>query len=116
VGERFGSAMVVLGFATHQGTYTAYGPEGLATRVARPAPAGSVESILRAARIPALILDLRRLPAGSGAERWFGAERPFRSIGAMVDTNGFHPATVARHYDALVYFDSTSHSRLLAGR
>ncbi|HEX6749938.1 MAG TPA: erythromycin esterase family protein [Longimicrobium sp.] len=110
--RRFGSAYRVFGFAFGEGDYTAVGSRGLrAYPAAAPAP-GSVESVLRRVGMPRLVLDLR----GAARERdgaWLAEPHLFREIGAGAMDVQFIERRVAGRFDALIYFDHTTPSRLL---
>jgi erythromycin esterase-like protein len=61
--KMYGTDMVVFGFAFYQGAFQAMGrPIGVSTFTVAPAPGGSLDATLAAARIPAFALDWRRAP------------------------------------------------------
>ncbi|HEY0512772.1 MAG TPA: erythromycin esterase family protein [Thermoanaerobaculia bacterium] len=111
--DRLGKDMVVLGFGFSEGIYNAVGDNGLGPQEALPPVAGSVESYLRAAGLPRLILDLRGVPADAPAAPWLDQPRPFREIGAMAARCAFSPVVISREFDGLIYFDQTHPSALL---
>jgi len=107
--RRFGDSLRVIGFALGDGRYTAVGPRGLTAYPALAPVPGSVEASLHALGTPQLVLDMRRA-ASDRAGAWLAEPQPFRSIGAVALDGGFYPTPVARHYDALIYFDHTTPS------
>jgi hypothetical protein len=78
--------MVVFGFAFDQGAFQAMGrPIGLSTFTVGPAPAGSLDATLAAARISAFALDWRRAPlAGRGGlvVPWLNEQKKTRWVGS----------------------------------
>ena len=113
--RRHGRDMVVLGFATYSGHYTAYTSMGgrLASDNALAVPdSDAVERKAHASGLPRFVLDLRRAAADPAAQSYFSAPRPMRSIGAVATAQQAYPADIARLYDAIVYVDSTSATRL----
>lgn len=102
--KRLPGQMVVLGFCTTRGRYTAYGKAGLGEHDLQPPPAGSVEAILSAAGIPRLVLDLRGAPGSS----WVAERRLMRLIGAMAQDEQFFEVVPRDYYDALVFLEETT--------
>lgn len=112
--RRFGSEMLVVGFAFAEGRYTAVAPGGLRSdNEALPPPPGTVDAYLRSARIPRFLVDLRNIPAKAPSAPWLKQERPFRSIGSLATRCAFDPAVVAEEYDALIWIEKTNPSVLL---
>jgi erythromycin esterase len=111
----------VFGFTTAQGEYSAFSTWARDTRTRQsgvfriapvPPPAGSVAAELFSLAAPLTIVELRGAndaPAG----RWLAEPRPFLSIGGRAVDYGYHPARVAREYDALIYVPSTTAARPL---
>jgi len=112
--KRFPKEMLVVGFATGRGRYTAFGDSGLGQHDLQEPPAGSVERILAAAAIPNLVLDVRGAKPGDVASGWACEARPMRSIGARAMEEQFHPCMVRDLYDVLVYLDTTTPAVQLA--
>jgi erythromycin esterase len=107
--KRYGREMVVVGFAIHEGRYTAVGKGGLTDgNEAKPPPPGSVEWHFHETGLPRFMLDVRGAKDSAGS--WLARPRPFRSIGALAMEQQFYPTTVADDYDVLIYFDKTAPS------
>ena len=103
--------MVVLGFACHQGHYTAVNPgKGLVDdNPLQLSPPGSIEWNLHRIGHARCVLDLRKaLEAREG--KWLDQPLPFRMVGALAMRQQFFPARVTGQYDALIYFDRTNPS------
>jgi len=117
--QRFGGDLVVVGFATGHGAYRARGQRGdhaLGSFPLQMPPAGSVESVFAATRLPLFMVDLRSTPTDAAA-RWLLDDHPLRSIGAMELTGEFQfrPASVARNYDLMFWIEQTSPTVPLPG-
>ena len=113
--RRHGKDMVVLGFAAYAGRYTAVPSMGgrLASDNVLAVPdSHAIERKAHASGLPRFVLDLRRAAADPAARGYFSAPRPMRSIGAVATAQQFYPEDIARLYDAIVYVDSTSATRL----
>lgn len=118
--RRYGDDLRVFGLLTYDGEYS--GTRGLASREyvaaeAYPAPVGSVSEVLHriSLRQPGvgLIADLRGAdedPAG----HWLEEPRPMRFVGYAAVDFGFEAVIAAAHvFDAILFVDHTSASRLL---
>ncbi len=112
--ERHGDDMVVVGFAFHEGRYTAVARgAGLRDNVAGPSAPGSVEWAFHQAGLPRAILDLRRAEKDSPASGWLTRPINHRNIGALAMGSAFFSHELTESYDLLIYFDQTSASVLL---
>lgn len=113
LGRRYGKDYVVLGFAFHEGDYTAVGSRGLATYPASVSFPGSVEYVFHQTGMPQFAIDLRKASRSDPASAWLLGEMEFRSIGAMAVDGFYVTRTLTGMYDALIYFDRTTPSKLL---
>ncbi len=114
--ERFGADHVVLGFATARGRYWAVNRDGSGQgehALAEP-PSDAFESLLDELDEPRLVVDLRTAEPGDPASQWLCEPLPFRSIGALESEQQFHPASLPREYDALVFLRDTTPAVQLA--
>ncbi len=114
--ETHAKEMVVFGFATGKGMYTAMSGErgGLSHDFELVTPeADSVEGVFMAAGIPNAIVDVRRASKDDPATAWAMTQRSMRSIGAMGMQVQFYPCVPAEMYDVLVWQESTTASRTL---
>ena len=111
----------VIGFTTAQGEYSAFSTWARDTRTRQngvfriapvPPPAGSVAAELFSLAAPLTILDLRGAADADGG-RWLAEPRPFLSIGGRAVDYGYHPARLAREFDALIYLPTTTAARPL---
>lgn len=116
--KKFPGQMVIFGFTTGAGQYTAMGGEdgkrGLRSDHELQAPTtGSVESFLAAAGEPLLFLDIRSTSKDDPATAWAATNAPMRSIGAMAMKQQFYPIVPKDLYDILVWQEKTTASVLL---
>lgn len=108
--KRHGDDMIVFGFAFHEGTYTAYGKEGLKAYGTSPSEPGSVEWFLKSSGIPNLLLDLHKVSDKEVGSQWLTRELDFRSIGAVAMDDAFSKRKITRDFDVLIYFEKSTPS------
>lgn len=108
--EQFPGQMVVLGFATGEGSYRArsMSGKGLTDHGLQSPPVDSYERIFQTTGLPRFILDLRTAVAGSPDSGWLAERRLFRAIGATRATRQFFPLTIRDAFDGIVWIDRTS--------
>ena len=117
----FGDEVVIFGFLFNRGGFTALdaaeprqGPQAFEVG---PAPEGTAEAQFSAAGLRLAAVDLRRLPPGGIVSEWFGAPRPTRYSWGDFDPSApgdyFEDYLLPEAFDALVYVDTTTPSRLV---
>jgi erythromycin esterase len=114
--EWYGKQYLPIGFAAGEGDYTAMVPnKGLRSDNHLQLPReGSCEEYFRAVGIPNFIVDLRQAVENDPGSGWLALPLPLRSLGALATDNQFGPAIkLGSQYDALIYLDKTTASRLL---
>jgi erythromycin esterase len=108
-----GRQMVVFGFAFDRGSFNAYNGGILrANRV--ESPTAGVEPTLRAVA-PRMIVDLRDI-VSTDARGYFAQPQDHWMIGSVFQGNGSayrNRASLAQSYDALIWIEDTTASRLL---
>ena len=117
--QMYGTDMVVFGFAFYQGAFQAMGrPIGLSTFTVAPAPAGSLDATLAAARIPAFALDWRRAPlAGRGVVGgpWINEQKKTRWVGSTyfesAPDNFWVELRPREAFDVTLFIDMTTAAR-----
>lgn len=114
--KRFPGEMVVIGFATSSGDYTAVGDKGLTSHELQAPPPRSIESYLASAGKPVFLLDVRTAKKDDAASAWLTEAMPMRSIGARAMDQQFFPTVVRESYDVLAYIRDTSAARQLASK
>ena len=84
--KQYGSDMVVFGFAFNQGSFQAIESPGGSGRLrpfqVKPAPAGSLDSMLASSGLTLAAIDLRALPKDGQVAAWFDQPHVTRSFGA----------------------------------
>lgn len=113
--DRYGNDYMNVGFAFHEGAYTAAERRGLDAFRAMPSQPGSLEWALHRTGRPRLALDLREASPEDSSSAWLRDELEFRNIGALPVLHGFYRTRVAHDFDAVIFFDRTTPSRPLAG-
>ncbi|MFN0245218.1 MAG: erythromycin esterase family protein [Planctomycetota bacterium] len=114
--KRFQGEMVVIGFATSSGDYTAVGGAGLTSHELQAPPSRSIESYLASADKPVFLLDLRAAKRDDAASAWLTEAMPMRSIGARAMEQQFFPTVARESYDVLAYIRDTTAARQLASK
>lgn len=110
--EKFENDIFVFGLLFGEGNYTARGQDGLGSYGTSLPEPGSYEDAFRKTGIQRFILDFRNI-AYSPFSRWLNEEMNFRSIGAMAMDYAFFRTVLPRQFDAVIYFDKTTPSKLL---
>ena len=118
--KTYGDQMRVFGFAFNQGSFQAFVTgSGLKDHTVPPAPEGSFDAVMAAARIPLFALDLRTAPTDGPVAEWLKAGAKSRNIGALYPENdkfaNMFPLKAAEAYDALFFFDKTTAARKVPG-
>jgi erythromycin esterase len=114
--ELSGREQVVVGFAFNQGSFQAIqGGAGLLDHTVPPAPEGSLDHVLAAAGMPALLLDLATAPGTGPVADWLASQPLSRSIGAVYSPEHadkfLEPGDPRRLYDVLAFVQSTTAAR-----
>ena len=114
-----------IGFAFNQGSFQAIfqgagepdGKPALREHTVGIAPEGSLDRTLAHAGLAICLVDNR---AGAKSDdqavaRWFTTEHPARSIGAIFNAQNeamfMHPIAPLRHYDCIVFVETTTRAR-----
>jgi erythromycin esterase-like protein len=112
----YGSEMVVFGFSFNQGSFQAIprGGGALKNFTVPPAPSGSLDATLAAARLPLFALDFRAAP------EWFRQARGSRQIGAIYPEGEPYALigdiVAPEAYDAVLFVEATTAARKNPGR
>jgi erythromycin esterase len=108
--RRHGSDYRVLGFAAHEGRYTAVlRGTGLGTHPLHASLPGSIEYYGHCSGLSRMIIDLHRASKDDQASAWLTKGLQHRSIGALAQ-DASYSAVLTDEYDALIFFDNTSAS------
>ena len=102
-----------VGFAFHEGRYTAVGDEGIGAYGTVSSEPGSIEQVFHRMGLERFVIDLRKSERGDATSGWLRKELLHRRIGAVAQPWAFLPATPAEVYDAMVYVEESTPSRLL---
>ena len=124
VREAYGRDLLIVGLASgDEGSFNAITYEwgrlgGVDIHQAPEAPRGSYESYFARAEMERMALDLRDVPADTGAE-WLTEPRGLRSIGAVYDPalpaeEYFGQVDITAEFDVMIYLEQTTPSLLLS--
>lgn len=103
-----GDDQVIVGFAFHEGTYTAVGSKGLDVYGTSPSEPGSVEWYLHETGIPNLILDLSAADKKHPYTKWMTQKMDFRSIGAAAIDYAFNKRVITESFDLLIFSEKST--------
>ena len=113
--KTFGKKMVVIGFTTEEGTYTAYNRDKSSldsANVLRASKEGSCEYIFRTADADNFIIDLRNSSMTDKATSWMFEKPLIRHIGAIAnDKYQFMNTDLNKDYDMLIFLRKTNASK-----
>ena len=114
--EMHGKRIVNFGFAFNEGSFRAWEPgKSLHEFTVPPAPNGTLDHALAATGIPLFAVDLRRVPDGSPAAKWFAEAHKSRSIGwgfsDSLDPVLWNAGPAKSDFDVLLFIEKTSASR-----
>ncbi len=107
---------MVIGFAFHDGRYTAVGPQGIRDYGTSASEPGSVEWFFKQSGVAPFILDLRLAEEAQKGTGWLFRELDFRNIGALAADYAFAPHKVQEEFDVLIFFENTTASDCFRSR
>jgi erythromycin esterase len=111
--RQFGEDYVSIGFAFHEGAYTAWGANGLATFPAEPSYPGTYEYFFQSIEKPIFLLDLREASREEPAARWIFQNLEFRHTGAVATPDEFQETALYDDFDMIIFINTSSSSKLL---
>ncbi|MFO0874126.1 MAG: erythromycin esterase family protein [Phycisphaerales bacterium] len=111
--SRFPGQMVVVGFTTTKGRYTAVGDGGLTDHPLKPPGPATLEHRLSAHGAPIFILDVRGAKPDDPGSSWLTNRLGMRAIGAMAMDVQFQPIMVIDTYDLIAHIETTTPARQL---
>ncbi|SDX40635.1 erythromycin esterase family protein [Hymenobacter psychrophilus] len=102
----FGPSYLSLGFAFGQGSYAAESGHTFRSVAAQPAPAGSYEAWFQATKLPAFVLDMRRLKLND-ENAWLFQQQQFRDIGIQEAPQNFASHELHSEFDAVLFLQES---------
>jgi len=110
----FKTDYVSIGFAFHEGKYTAKGDRGVTTYQAESSYPGTYEYIFQALNEPIFALDLREFrKVDENNRNLFHEFMGFRNVGSMNISNQFSDIYIIDEYDIIIYINKSTNSILL---
>jgi len=105
---------LTIGFAFHNGYYTATGNDGLTSYEAQDSYIGTYENFFNATNVPIFILDLRTIKEkASENSKWLLDNLGFRNVGAMKKENEFSATNLTQDFDLIIFVNESTSSTLL---
>jgi len=122
--RRYGSEMVVFGFAFNQGSFLAFelpwpSEKGAHSFTVQPAPENSLDATLAYAGLNIAVIDFKALPKNGPVTKWFNEGQLTRNIGLPYSEQTaamrIEKQFVSQIYDALVFVEKTTAAHLNEG-
>ena len=111
--ERYGADYFSVGFAFYEGEYSAVDPEkGLQTNTAGPANPSSIDNLFHRVGLPLFALDLRAV-ADSGPTAWLAEFQYLRTMYSNASESHYERLVLPKAFDAVLFVDHSSASKLL---
>lgn len=111
--EAFGNEMKVVGFCFNEGTYTAYGVNGVDAYGTSLSVPGSIEETFSQTGLPRFFFDFSKASPNDLNSAWLFKPLFHRNIGFNTVQNAFLLTELTNEYDALIYFEKTNPSTIL---
>jgi len=115
--QKLGDDYVTFGFTFFDGSFSAWGNDGLTVYEAAPAYRGTLEYLLNQLNEPIFILDLRRIKANNSRyTEWLRQRLDYRVVGALGGgrvSNEFMNRKIVNDFDYLIFIRTSTPSVLL---
>jgi erythromycin esterase len=113
--QELGDSYRTLGMTFHQGGFLAAGGGALVPYRVEPNEEATLDQALAATGLPALFLDLRKVPAAGKVGAWFGAPQGAWFIGLAFQPSALQEhvfaAPVLDQFDGLLFVETTTPCR-----
>jgi erythromycin esterase len=107
--QEFGVEYYNIGFASNTGKYTAVNSGKLnSNNILEPGKPGSFEYQFHNTGTPLFYFDFSKVNDGEPEGLWLKSKLDYRSIGAVAFEDQFYPTDLNKHFNAIIYIDSTS--------
>jgi erythromycin esterase len=106
--KEFGNQYYNIGFISNSGTYTAVNAGSLnSTNILETGKPGSFEYSFHRTGTPLFYFDFSKVKDNEPDGQWLRSKLDYRSVGAVATTDQFYPAMISKHFNAIIYIDST---------
>ncbi len=103
-------SILVIGFATGKGTYTAINKGELTSNPLVLPDTSCYEYYLQSINIPIYIIDLKKASNNNINCKWLFKDKTFREIGSIKKDLQFYKSNITKEYDAIIYINETNSS------
>ncbi len=110
--DRYSEKYISVGFAFHEGEYTAFGARGLNSYVAQTSYPSTFEYFFHLTGLDAFILDLRTIDPSHPKASWLYKVLNFRKTGSVKTFGDFSPLSLMNEFDILIFINKSSGSKL----
>jgi erythromycin esterase len=108
--NEYGSKYVALGFATGNGSFTAYKDSILSVNKMSSSAMGTYEDYFSQCKYPDFILDLKKSSISDPSAKWLDNEMWLRRLWNFYYDKQFFRQKIVGNYDAIVFLRNTTHS------
>lgn len=110
--EKYKEEYISVGFAFHEGEYSAFGSRGLNSYTAQTSYPSTFEYFFHLTGLDAFILDLRKIDPSDPNASWLFKTLNFRKTGAAKSFGDFSPSSLINEFDILIFIKKSSASKL----
>jgi erythromycin esterase len=113
--EKFGANYYSIGTVSYTGKYSAVNSNGPSPdHLLIASKPGSFEYSFHNTKIPIFYFDFSKVRQNVPESIWLDDSLNYRGIGALATENQFSPVRISRWFNAIIYIDSTSSTKLLS--
>jgi erythromycin esterase len=115
--KEFGNNYYNIGFMSNSGKYTAVNSGRLnSNNILEPGKPGSFEYEFHRTETPLFYFDFSKINDNESDGLWLKSKLSYRSIGAIALPDQFYPTEISKHFNAIIYIDSTSATECFGSR
>lgn len=109
---RYNGKFISVGFAFHEGEYSAFGAQGFNSYVAQTSYPSTFEYFFHLTGLDAFILDLRTIDPNNPKASWLFKTLDFRKTGSVRTFGDFSPFSLMKEFDILIFINKSRASKL----
>lgn len=107
--KEYGNKYYNIGFLSNSGKYTAVNSSRLnSNNILESGKPGSFEFEFHRTETPYFYFDFSKVTDDEPEGLWLKSKFDYRSIGAVAYSDQFYPTVISKHFNAIIYIDSTS--------
>jgi len=111
--DKYKKKYLSIGFAFHEGEYTAKGKSGIKSYAAQTSEPGTNEFFFNSIDEPILLLDLRNLDKNQQNQKWLSWSIRFRQTGGLKVDEEFYETNINSNFDIIIFISKSYDTNLL---